>query len=162
MYLSVLECLAHIDEQLRPTKVKPNYTFPFTSALSQYVVRGYKMTTASPVQGDTRTHSPHWAGDDIPSWLASIPWLVAAVPQEYHKNIRIFWWHLSIVSFSLFQIYPCKVQAGLVLSLTQIMRNCSSRGCRKPNDTSQSQPGACSGLAIWAGTIFPGFQAALH
>lgn len=32
-------------------KVKPDYTFPFTSAQSQYVVRGYRMTETFPSRG---------------------------------------------------------------------------------------------------------------
>lgn len=30
-----------------------------------------------------------------------------------YTGMSPFWWHLSVFSFSLFQIYPCTVQAGL-------------------------------------------------
>ena len=128
-----------MDQILRLTNVQPNCTVPFTSALSRYVVRDYLMAKAFPVQGETRTCSPHCAAEMTYYFLISICTLThccctTGIPPALMASLSIF----------VFSPFPstqfCTVQAWLALALTQTMRNCSSRRCRNPDNAPEVSP----------------------
>lgn len=142
-----------MDQILRLTKVQPNYTFPFTSALSQYVVRDYLTSKASAVQRETRT----CCAEEMTTYLSiSIYNLTHAccstrIPPALMVPLSIFF----------FSPFLCSVLRSPGLVSTTSYPNYEGSQLQmihEPRWCTWGQPGECAGLTVWAGSVCPGLS----